>query len=68
MPCACGRPFVPDPDYYHAHVQTGEHQRWRIRVIERGTLDIKEVARELFGVDFLTENRELTTENVPGMA
>lgn len=35
MPCACGRPFVPDVDMYHAHVQTPEHQRWRL-VQERG--------------------------------
>ena len=27
-PCACGRPFVPLPDYYAAHVQTAEHSRW----------------------------------------
>lgn len=36
QPCACGRPFVPQVDLYHAHVQTPEHQRWRFEVIEVG--------------------------------
>ena len=31
MPCACRRPFVPTVEMYRAHVQTPEHQSWRLR-------------------------------------
>jgi len=51
MPCACGRRFVPDVDFYHAHVQTPEHQRWRHEVIDRGApWSYDEMAYELFGL------------------
>jgi hypothetical protein len=36
VPCACGRPFVPDVAMYHGHVQTPEHQRWRFEVVGVG--------------------------------
>ena len=56
-PCACGRPFVPDHDLYMAHVQTPEHQRWRLEVIERGEVWARdELAFELFGLVLPREN------------
>lgn len=68
MPCACGRPFVPDVDLYHAHVQTAEHQRWRIETIERGRkVPPDEMAYELFGLVLPRENApaEVVREAVP---
>lgn len=50
MPCACGRPFVPDHDLYAAHVQTPEHQRWRIEVVEGQRLSPSEALDVLFGL------------------
>lgn len=51
MPCACGRPFVPDRDMYVGHVQTSEHLRWRRRVIDgRRPPTHRESMRELFGM------------------
>lgn len=59
MSCACGRPFIPDVDLYHAHVQTPEHQRWRIETIERGrTMTTKEAMAELYGMWLPNEGAE----------
>ena len=64
MPCACGRAFVPDLDMYVAHVQTPEHLRWRINVVERGTeMTLHESMEELFGLSMGRLKRELAPSN-----
>jgi hypothetical protein len=49
-PCICGRPFVPELDYYFAHLQTPEHQRWRHERETGKDWEPAELTAELFGL------------------
>ena len=57
-PCACRRPFVPEQDFYAAHVQTFEHQRWRLGVERGRPLAPDEAMEELYGIILPRDNAE----------
>lgn len=62
IPCACGRPLVPELDMYIAHLQTPEHMKWRIETRELGRkMTRRELFDELFGLD-VSENCEPVDE------